>query len=69
MAVIGAVAGGMTGAAIEEGITRTQGVEITVKMNNGKSVAIVQTLAPNTRFAVGDRVRVINSGQSTRAAH
>ena len=69
MAVIGAVAGGMAGAAIEEGVTRTQGVEITVKMNNGKSVAIVQTLTPNARFAVGDRVRVINSGQSTRVAH
>ena len=69
MTVVGAVAGGMTGAAIEEGVTRTQGVEITVKMNNGGSIAIVQTLTPNARFTVGDRVRVISSGQSTRVAH
>jgi outer membrane lipoprotein SlyB len=69
MAVIGAVAGGMAGAAIEEGITRTQGVEITVKMNKGETIAIVQALSPNERFTVGDRVRVLYSGENTRVAH
>ena len=69
MAVIGAVAGGMVGAAIEEGVTRTHGVEITVKLNNGRTIAIVQGLSPNERFAVGERVRVISSGQNTRVAH
>jgi outer membrane lipoprotein SlyB len=69
MAVIGAVAGGMAGAAIEEGVTRTQGVEITVKMNKGGTIAIVQALSPNERFAVGDRVRVLYGGQNTRVAH
>ena len=69
MAVIGAVAGGMAGAAIEEGVTRTQGVEITVKMDNGRTIAIVQVLSPNERFAVGERVRVISSGQNSRVAH
>ena len=34
-AVIGAVAGGLAGAAAEEGITRTQGVEITVREDDG----------------------------------
>ena len=69
MAVIGAVAGGMAGAAIEEGVTRTQGVEITVKKNNGGTIAIVQALSPNERFTVGDRVRVLYGGQNTRVAH
>jgi outer membrane lipoprotein SlyB len=69
MAVIGAVAGGMAGAAIEEGVTRTHGVEITVKLNSGRTIAIVQGLSPNERFAVGERVRVISSGQNTRVAH
>jgi len=68
MAVIGAVAGAMAGAAIEEGVTRTRGVEITVKMNNGQTIAIVQALSPNERFAVGERVRVIRSGQNARVA-
>ena len=69
MAVIGAVAGGMAGAAIEEGVTRTQGVEITVKMGSGQTIAIVQALSPNERFAVGERVRVIYGSQNTRVAH
>lgn len=69
MAVIGALAGGMAGAAIEEGMTRTQGVEITIKMNKGGTIAIVQALAPNQRFAVGDRVRVLYGGENTRVTH
>lgn len=69
MTVIGAVAGGMVGAAIEEGVTRTHGVEITVRMADGRTIAIVQALSPNERFSVGDRVRVISSGQNTRVAH
>jgi outer membrane lipoprotein SlyB len=69
MAVIGAVAGGLAGAAIEEGVTRTTGVEITLKMDDGRSIAIVQRLSPNERYAVGERVRVISSGQATRVSH
>ena len=69
LAVIGAVAGGMAGAVIEEGITRTQGVEITVNLNNGGTIAIVQALSPNERFTVGDRVRVLYLGDTARVAH
>ncbi len=69
MAVIGAVAGGLAGAAIEEGVTRTQGVEFTIRMEDGRTIAIVQALSPNERFSVGDRVRIIYSGQNTRVAH
>jgi outer membrane lipoprotein SlyB len=69
MTVIGAVAGGMVGAAIEEGVTRAHGVEITIKMADGRTIAVVQALSPNERFSVGDRVRVISSGQNTRVAH
>lgn len=68
MAVIGAVAGGMAGAAIEEGVTRSQGVEITVKLDNGKALAIVQALSPNEKFVVGDEVRVLSSGGTYRVA-
>ncbi len=68
MAVIGAVAGGLTGAAIEEGVTRTTGVEITLKMDDGRTIAVVQGLSPNERYSVGDRVRVISSGQATRVS-
>jgi outer membrane lipoprotein SlyB len=69
MTVVGAVAGGIAGAAIEEGVTRTQGVEITVKLNRGETIAVVQELAPNDRYSVGDRVRVLYGGENTRVAH
>jgi len=69
MTVIGAVAGGLAGAAIEEGVTRTTGVEITLKMDDGRTIAVVQRLSPNERYSVGDRVRVISSGQATRVSH
>jgi len=68
LAVIGAVAGGMAGAAVEEGITRSQGVEITVKLDSGRTVAVAQGLSPHEKFAVGDQVRVIYSGSTTRVA-
>lgn len=41
-AVIGAVAGGLIGSATEEGLTRTQGVEITVREDDGSMRAYVQ---------------------------
>ena len=64
-AVIGAVAGGMLGAAAEEGLTRTQGVEITVREDDGSLRAYVQEVQPNEIFRVGDRVRMDN-GQISR---
>ena len=69
MAVIGAVAGGLAGAAIEEGVTRTRGVEITLKLDSGRTIAVVQQLSPNERFEVGERVRLIYSGENTRVSH
>lgn len=68
MAVIGAVAGGMVGAAVEEGVTRSQGVEITVKLDSGRIIAIVQGLSPHEKFAVGDQVRVLTSQGTSRVA-
>jgi outer membrane lipoprotein SlyB len=68
MTVIGAVAGGMAGAAVEEGVTRSQGVEITVKLDSGRVLAIVQGLSPHEKFAVGDQVRVLSSGGTSRVS-
>ena len=68
-AVIGAVAGGLLGSAAEEGMTRTDGVEIGLKMDDGRSISIVQALQPNEVFRVGDKVRVLYSGQKARVTH
>jgi outer membrane lipoprotein SlyB len=66
-AVIGAVVGGLAGAAIEEGITRKDAFEITVKLDNGSLIAIVQEA--DEQFKAGDKVRLIDSGGTTRVSH
>ena len=64
-AVIGAVAGGLAGAAIEEGATRSQGIEVTVRLDNGSHMAIVQEYNGET-FVPGQRVRLVQDGSTTR---
>jgi len=66
-AVIGAVVGGIAGAAAEEGLTRKDALEITVKLDGGGLVAIVQEA--DDPFKAGDKVRLIESGGTTRVAH
>lgn len=65
--VLGAVAGGVAGQAIEEGTTRANGVEVTVKLNSGALVAIVQ--AADETFRPGDRVRILSDGRTSRVTH
>ncbi len=66
-AAVGAVLGGLGGAAAEEGITREKGVEITVKLDSGRLIAITQ--AADETFQVGDRVRILTGGGTTRVSH
>ena len=68
-AVIGAVAGGLLGAATEEGITRTQGVEITVREDDGNLRAYVQEVSEGQIFRVGDRVRILTVNGTSRVSH
>ena len=68
-AAAGAVAGGLAGAAAEEGITREQGVEVTVRYDNGQTVAIVQAVSKDETFRVGDKVRVLTANGNTRVSH
>ncbi|WXL24148.1 glycine zipper 2TM domain-containing protein [Ectopseudomonas mendocina] len=68
-AVIGAVAGGFLGAATEEGLTRTQGVEITVREDDGSLRAYVQEVQENEIFRVGDRVRIMTVNGTSRVTH
>ncbi|MEI7916236.1 MAG: glycine zipper 2TM domain-containing protein [Methylophilaceae bacterium] len=66
-AVIGAVAGGLAGSAIEEAVTRKDAYEITVKLDNGSLIAIVQEATE--KFSAGDTVRLIENGGITRVSH
>ncbi|HSC83003.1 MAG TPA: glycine zipper domain-containing protein [Pseudomonas sp.] len=68
-AVIGAVAGGFLGSMTEEGLTRTQGVEITVREDDGTLRAYVQEVQENEVFRVGERVRIMTVDGTSRVAH
>lgn len=66
-AVIGAVAGGIAGGAIEESATRKNGLEITVKLEDGTYVAITQEA--DEQFKPGERVRILSGNGATRVTH
>ena len=65
--VLGAIAGGMAGNAIESKITEKQGIEITVRLENGELRAITQEA--DEEFRPGQRVRLLSSGGTTRVTH
>ncbi len=67
-AVGGAVIGGLAGSAIEENVTRQPGLEITVRLDNGRMVAVTQ--GADEPFYPGDRVRLLTSQDGVaRVAH
>lgn len=65
---IGAVAGAVAGGAAQEGMTRAQGAEITVRLDNGSSIAVVQEVQALNEFVSGQRVRLTAGNGSTRVA-
>lgn len=67
-AVLGAVVGGIAGAAAEEGLTREDAWELTVRLSTGEAQVFVQEIGKNEKFAVGDRVRILQSSGKTRVS-
>ena len=65
--VLGTVAGGMLGSAVEENMTRETGLEITIRFDNGRMIAVTQ--AATEQFRPGDRVRVLSNDGVTRISH
>lgn len=66
-AILGAVAGGIAGAAIEGKATTKNGVEITLKLENGSYIAVTQEA--DEEFRPGERVRIISDYNTTRVSH
>jgi len=63
--VLGGIVGGIAGSAAEEGVTRRDGLELTVELDNGQIISVVQEA--DDQFGVGDRVRIVKGpGGSTR---
>jgi outer membrane lipoprotein SlyB len=67
-AIAGGLAGAVAGNAVENGVAKRSGVEITVRLDNGDLRAITQS-ATGEMFHAGDRVRLLSSGGVTRVTH
>lgn len=65
-AVAGALIGGLAGQSIEKSANERQAIEITVLLDGGKYIAVTQEA--DVEFRVGDRVRVLSDGRTTRVA-
>lgn len=66
-AIAGVILGGIIGNAAEYSANRGAGIEITARLDSGRTIAIVQDGAEP--FRPGDRVRVLSDGHTTRIAH
>ena len=66
-AIFGALLGGLAGSAIEESATKKNAQEITVRLDNGQLIAVVQEAGEY--FNPGERVRVLSGDGSTRVTH
>ncbi|MCP8689908.1 glycine zipper 2TM domain-containing protein [Marinobacterium sedimentorum] len=68
-AVLGAVAGGVLGNKVEASATRKQGQEITVRLDNGEILSLVQEVDGGKFFRPGERVRLLESAGATRVTY
>jgi outer membrane lipoprotein SlyB len=66
--IVGGLAGAVAGNAVENGTAVRDGVEITVRLDNGDMRAITQS-ATGEIFRAGERVRLLSSGGVTRVTH
>ncbi|NOX28031.1 MAG: hypothetical protein GXP21_07605 [Gammaproteobacteria bacterium] len=62
--VLGAVIGGVVGAAAEEGFTRRKGQEITIELDGGGVISIVQEA--DQHIAINDTVRILTQPNGTK---
>ncbi len=63
----GSVAGAVVGQAVEESATRKRAQEITIRLDDGSTVVVMQESSTGL-FQDGDRVRVLNGGGQARVA-
>ena len=66
--ILGAVGGAVVGSMIEEQATRSQGLELTIKMDSGKTLSIVQEVDNVNVFREGQRVRVLTQSALARVS-
>ncbi|RZF29861.1 glycine zipper 2TM domain-containing protein [Paraburkholderia sp. UYCP14C] len=66
--IVGGIGGAVAGNAVENRVAMRDGIEITVRLDNGDMRAVTQT-STGEIFRAGDRVRLLSSGGVTRVTH
>ena len=66
-AIGGAILGGIIGQNVEKSANERTGVEVTVLLDTGKYIAVVQEA--DEAFRAGDRVRILSGRGTTRVTH
>lgn len=67
--VVGAVAGGLIGQRVEKSTTERQGQEITIRLDTGRLMSVVQEVENGQFFNPGDRIRVLGQGSSLKVTY
>ena len=62
----GAAAGGYIGDRVQDNRNYERGIEVTVRLDNGRRMAVVQN--QDYRFYQGQRVRIVGHGANARVA-
>ncbi len=65
--VFGAVAGSVAGRALENAVTARDGLEISVRLDSGSVILVLQP--DGETFKPGERVRVLSGTGSVRVTH
>ena len=66
--VIGSVLGGLGGSQAEQAAGRRAGLELTVRLDEGRTMVIAQAQGDG-QFKAGDRVRVVSDGATAQVYH
>jgi outer membrane lipoprotein SlyB len=66
-AIGGAIIGSIVGHNIERSANEVPGIEVTVLLDSGKYIAVVQEA--DETFRQGDRVRILSGRNNTRVTH
>ena len=66
-AIAGAVAGGVLGNYAERKVTESSSMNLTIRLDNGNYISVVQQLEQGNSLQVGDRVKVLSNGRHSRA--
>jgi outer membrane lipoprotein SlyB len=66
-AIGGMILGGLIGQSVERSANERPGVELTVLLDSGRYIAVVQ--GADESFRAGDRVRILSGRGATRVTH